>query len=523
MSPSVSVDAIDPARSRALVSCQRQICSKTASFCAEPPCADGAERCDHRASHRPAAECANELPQSGCVQPVPDLRCSGAAVTSVAADRISANRPPAESQSCSKFGVDATLALRARLELRREFGCPAALEFGDEFLDALFYGSLKSLAQRVEENGFCPTSYGEDRGICCYGLTHYPRDTAEAAIALSFNQMPRIARKILHFSLDHIPAGQYYPPHVYRRDGSVKANTIQIDTPGHLARALLACVSASLPERDPADRHFFAQLSEMFRAVRQHHYHARYRLFDAGNYNEQFDGGAEPLLDLFTNSAMYSGYLALARLAEIFSMPAEQREFTLAASELQQGLEENLFDRERGFFRCARNLISQELVAEDNWIILYCQRWLPFAASEIWRKAYGHLSRHTALHWSEEFTLVTGEAAPRNFMMLGKVFAQQLGHFAAIGDWPRLRHHLDFLRATVRSPENLYPEWWYHHFPAELDGYYADFLRDHRGLWMPYTEDPHGDYTVDSGNCEQTAVFVQHCTAAAPVIQKIKK
>ncbi len=94
----------------ALVSCQRKICSKTALFCAEPPCADGAERCDHRASHQPAAECANELPRSGCVQPVPDLRCSGAAVTSVAADRISANRPPAESQSCSKFGVDTTLA-----------------------------------------------------------------------------------------------------------------------------------------------------------------------------------------------------------------------------------------------------------------------------------------------------------------------------------------------------------------------------------------------------------------------------
>ncbi len=135
-----------------LVSCQRQICSKTASFCAEPPCADGAERCDHHASHRPAAECANELPRSGCVQPVPDLRCSGAAVTSVAADRISANRPPAESQSCSKFDVDTTLAGReefAPLVIPREWWSCAQQPLPD--CESLVMAAGVSRAADVEE------------------------------------------------------------------------------------------------------------------------------------------------------------------------------------------------------------------------------------------------------------------------------------------------------------------------------------------------------------------------------------
>ena len=94
-------------------------------------------------------------------------------------------------------------------------------------------------------------------------------------------------------------------------------------------------------------------------------------------------------------------------------------------------------------------------------------------------------------------------------MLLGKFFARQLGYFAETGRASELRDGFAFLRETVRRPSNLYPEWWFHHRPRELSGYIRDFLADHRDLWCAYTEDPEGDYTVDSGNCEQTAVFLQ--------------
>ena len=67
--------------------------------------------------------------------------------------------------------------------------------------------------------------------------------------------------------------------------------------------------------------------------------------------------------------------------------------------------------------------------------------------------------------------------------------------------------------STVRHPENIYPEWWFHHRPADLTGYFKGFLDDYHGLWNAYAEDSDGDYTVDSGNCEQSAVFLQHMLA----------
>ena len=77
--------------------------------------------------------------------------------------------------------ISRALAQRARRELRETFGIACEIDFGDTFLNALFWGSLKSLADRVDPTGFCQTSYGEENNIKCYGTSHYPRDAAEAA------------------------------------------------------------------------------------------------------------------------------------------------------------------------------------------------------------------------------------------------------------------------------------------------------------------------------------------------------
>ncbi len=397
--------------------------------------------------------------------------------------------------------------LRARRELAENFGLQCDIDLGTPFLNALFWGSLKSLADRVDPSGFCQTSFGEEGNIKCYGTSHYPRDAAEAAGVLASVGLTDLGLRILRFSLEHIPAGQYYLPHVYRRDGSSRANTVQVDTPGHLARALERCVRQGGPV--PVAEPLYRQLREVCRAAWRHHYHPEFRLLDAGNYNEQgFDGSSELLLDLFTNTAMHSGLAALGRVAAAFGDENSAGEFAEQAGLLAAGIEQRLFDPERGFYRSGYSLDRRGFMPEENWIILYCRRWYE-GRPEAWERAYAELLSDTAIRW-DDHTLVTGETPGRRFMLLGKFFAQQLGYFAGTGREAELRDGLCFLEESVRRPFNLYPEWWFHHRPEKLSGYIRDFLADHRELWCAYAEDPAGDYTVDSGNCEQTAVFLQH-------------
>ena len=44
--------------------------------------------------------------------------------------------------------------LRARRELAENFGLQCDIDLGAPFLNALFWGSLKSLADRVDPSGF---------------------------------------------------------------------------------------------------------------------------------------------------------------------------------------------------------------------------------------------------------------------------------------------------------------------------------------------------------------------------------
>lgn len=283
--------------------------------------------------------------------------------------------------------------LRARRELAENFGLQCDIDLGTPFLNALFWGSLKSLADRVDPSGFCQTSFGEEGNIKCYGTSHYPRDAAEAAGVLASVGLTDLGLRILRFSLEHIPAGQYYLPHVYRRDGSIRANTVQVDTPGHLARALERCVrqGGPVPEAEP----LYRQLREVCRAAWRHHYHPEFRLLDAGNYNEQgFDGSSELLLDLFTNTAMHSGLAALGRVAAAFGDENSAGEFAEQAGLLAAGIEQRLFDPERGFYRSGYSLDRRGFMPEENWIILYCRRWYE-GRPEAWERAYAELLSDT--------------------------------------------------------------------------------------------------------------------------------
>jgi len=393
-----------------------------------------------------------------------------------------------------------------RSELAEYHGFSARVDVGDAFLNSLLYGTLKSFADRTDPSGFCQTSYGEVGNVKLYGQTHYPRDTAEAARALADVGLVETAIRILGFTLGHIPKGQYYIPHVYNRDGSIKANTIQIDTPAHVAIALQRCVEIAGTTQRLGE--LFAGLCAMFDGAWTRHYHEDWRLLDAGNFNEQgFGGSSEPICDLFTNASMAAGHAAMAVLADRFGRRDLAAIFADRGNALVEGIETTLYDGDRRIYRVARHRLDGRYTDEVDWISLYSARWHRGQAGA-WDRVFDILKETSVIAW-DDMEVISCE--PDRYRVLGKVFGHLLGYLGRTGRFALLDSHLEFVRRTVVKPSNIWPEWWYHKDPDSPDDYFKnDWSPRFRGMWLPYAQDPQADYTVDSGNCEQAAVFLVH-------------
>lgn len=383
----------------------------------------------------------------------------------------------------------------------------AVLETSDGFLGPLWRGTMQSLLDRTREDGFCQTSFGEENGVKCYGVCHYSRDAAEAAAVLAGQGCTEPAARILDFTLSHIPAGQYFIVHAYRPDGTPLHNKIQIDTPAHPARALARLLETGAD--DPALPRCFDRLDRVFDDTWSHHFHAAFRLLDSGNYNEQLGGGTEPLLDLFTNSAMYAGCLAMAASARRLNRPAAVAERYLErAALLDRGIDRRLYDPAADLYRAALRTDGNTEERPLNWINLYPERWYPGRASA-WRHAFEELWRPERCNDWNGLCVPSGETGFMKLRTMGKVIGQLLRFAARSQDDRHLEILLRFLRQTVRRPADLYPEYWLHHLPSPGRSPYLDwFFGEFKGVWNGFTEDPAADYTVDSGNCEQCAVFL---------------
>jgi hypothetical protein len=397
------------------------------------------------------------------------------------------------------------LARLARTELMDDLGLKLQVDFGNDFWNALFYGTLKTFVERVDANGFCQTSYGEENNVKCYGEVHYPRDASEAARALADCGFVESAIRILEFNLNHIPEGQYYLPHVFFRDGSIKANTIQVDTPAHVANALARCVElAGTSERL---RKLFLKMDEVMAGTWQHHFHEDLNLLDAGNYNEQgFGGGAEPICDLFTNTSMARAMLSMAKLAEVFGKVEISSKYRSRYEQLNEGIEKHLFDPMRKVYSIKYDLTTGQQDTLVNWMSLYCRRW--YAGNpEAWENTFDILQKNTTLDW-DGMRVITGLAD--RYEVLGKVYAQMLAYLGRSGRFKMLSEHMTFAEKTIRRPSNIYPERWYYKRPEPFGEYHQWFFSHFEGIWDAYRDNPNGDYTIDSGNCEQAAVFLSH-------------
>lgn len=379
------------------------------------------------------------------------------------------------------------------------------------FLKQLFDGTLQTLNDRVLESGFCHTSFGELGNVRCYGDCHYLRDAAECARALALTGNPEKALRILQFNLESVPAGRRYFPHAVAQDRSIIHDNIQTDTLAHSVLALEACGNAGADGEKISD--LYRQMVSYARFLREDRFHAEYDLFDSGNYNEQgFDGSREPLLDIFSNASCFAMYEALARMAVRYGNVSEKEEFGQYACQLASGIEKHLRDPEKNIYRPA---IRPDGGGDFplNWLSLYPVRW--YAPDlEPYRNALDLLWESSCNDWYG-IRIPSCEPAAMTFRTMGKVVAVMLSLTARLGQIERHRQLLEFIEKTVRKPDDLWPEYWFHHDPPENE-YLHWFFNEYK-VWTPFSADPEGDYTVDSGNCEQSAVFIIEYLAAKGV------
>ncbi|MCK5845089.1 MAG: hypothetical protein KAG97_10300, partial [Victivallales bacterium] len=379
------------------------------------------------------------------------------------------------------------------------------IESSRPFMDRLFSGTLLSLVDRVEDDGFCETCFGELGGVKQYSTSHFPRDTAEAAWVLADCGRVDLGLRILSFTFNHIPHGQDYIPHVLARDGSVRSNAFQTDTLAHLARTLSRCAELTADQNIVHD--MYRKLKPIADALWKGRFHPEWNLLDSGNFNEQgFCGTNEPLLDMFSNASCHAGFNAMGELAKRFGEDDVSEVNYLRAERLATGMEKTLYDPDQGVYSAAVTLDNQRMDL-FNWLSIYTWRWYP-GTSATYKRAFDKLWNETCNNWGR-FSIPSCEPPHIRLRTLGKVVATLLSYSAENLETERLTTLLDFIEATVKKPDNLWPEFWYHHAPGPNDAeYYRNFLPRHAHVWTPYMENPDGDYTVDSGNCEQSSVFV---------------
>lgn len=388
------------------------------------------------------------------------------------------------------------LAELARDEMIEDLGLKMTVDVGDDFFNALFYGTLKTFPERVDSSGFCHTCYGEVNDVKRYRHGHYPRDAAEAAWMLASCGFVDKATRILQFNLRNIPEGQYYIPHIYRPDGSIKANTIQVDTPMYHVQALRRCVEVVGPNE--TFRTIFTKLIDILEGTWERHFHPEWNLLDAGNCNEAV-GGEEVTCDILTNSLWTLGCSSMAWLGKTFDRPELIETYTNRKFQLEAGIEKILYDPQEKIYRVKRNAGTDVYGDYIKWINLYPQRYYP-GNPETWDNAFEILKETTIINW--DGMEVICEYQERG-SLIGQGFAQLLSYLGQTGRFDLLSQHLDFARKTITKPVNIYPEGW--QFSEEE---YKEHYKPFGNIWQAYETNPDGDYTIDSGNCEQCAVFL---------------
>ncbi len=390
------------------------------------------------------------------------------------------------------------------LHLTGNYQYQTRLTTGDLHFDTVFLGTLQSFFDRLDTSGFCPTSFGEEGLYTAYGIVDYARDSAEAALALAEMGRPDLTDKILSFNLDHIPAGQYWVPHIYWKNGTVAINNIQVDTLAHQTLALQEAVA--LDGATPLRHRLFRILANLFHQTEIKHFHSEIHLFEAGNYNETgFEGSSDKLVEIYTNSVMEAGYRAMAWMSGMFNEGSNEK-YTDFEQTLSASIEEHFAGEPAQGYWVGMQWPSCEKIEMLYWLPLLSQHWHKGKITDremLWRQ----LVEKTSISW-DGMRVVTCEPPRDQYKLTGKIFASQLAYMAETGRYHELEELINFASRTISHPLNLFPEWWFHHRPENPRGCYTASIENTSAFYESYCDNPNGDYTYDSGNCEQCAFFL---------------
>ena len=398
----------------------------------------------------------------------------------------------------SNFNDKFSLATeRAKIKIAKftKFSC----DFGDKFLNNLFYGTLETLIDRVNSKGFCEVCWGEESGAKRYGIVHYTRDACECALALISCGIFPVAKRILDFTLRNLPDNQSYFPQTYNSDGSPADNfTIATDRTGHVIRG---CYYYLRYTRDInfIEKHFNV-LARMTNYLKKY-YHPSLHLVDSGNYNEQLDGSREPLCDLYTNCSILNGYRLMGKLSSMVGKKDIAEDCKEMAEKIKTGIEKNL----KGEYYFTGIRLNKERLPFAGWINMMPLEWYEDCDKKALENAYKLNMEKTTIKW-EQYKIPSGltdDYYCGKTHIAGKVLGYFTGYMAETGRLRQLQEMMNFIKEFTVKPKNIYPEnWWY----CRMKDYKMDkFLRK---WWTPYIEDPNGDYTIDSGNCEQDSCWL---------------
>ncbi len=393
-----------------------------------------------------------------------------------------------EPEACQKF-------------LKSEFGL--VFETGNEAFDRLIRSTILLQHDRVNAEGHIYESVGEINGASRYSSLMFPRTVGEAAYPMCAMGMADEVIRFYKYLLDSVPESDEYWPHTIRPGKQIASRHVQVDISADL---IYGFVHLWLFTGDEAlvDR-FFPMLDQRAKTIMERHFHEQFGLVDSGNYNEQYGGTKETLCEIFTNMVTLKAYEMMAYMLETLGRDEPARWYRDYADKIKKGITTYLVDKDHGGFYSGFYLASGEKVP-TNWSCCYATRYHDWVDADLIEQTYDRVLR-SSMGSFKGYEIWFGGG--RQMETTAKCTGWRCGYLASEGRFLELNEELDFLADCTVQPKDIVGEHYRVAGPREFPYVRFGGQLDRQYYWVGYRDEPDGDYTVDSGNGEQTIMFLE--------------
>jgi hypothetical protein len=379
------------------------------------------------------------------------------------------------------------------------------LSLGRGGLDTLMRGTVVSMGDRVLENGALVESFGEvGRGYRYEGV--FCRSVGEYIWPAAAFGRADLGEKVLRFMLSHIPWGQVYVPHTFGYDGRLMGNCLQVDSIGHAFYGMyhLWLFTGELSLFKEYKKFFDDWLQTLTWLVLP-----EFNLVHSGNMNENIDGSAGTMCELFTNATILYGLRSLDILMEAVGDSKRGKICRDLAVRIKDGIETHLkYGRPEmyqvGFWVDEDRTKKPVPDHYFKWLNTYSLRFFPDCDQAALANTHEELVRRSLARFGN-YEVPMGYSPPE-YSLIGKYAGWYLGYTAQTGRMKDLETMLRFVSEYTKKPCDIWPEGWL------LKG--CEWVKNescHREAgWTTFEDNPDGDYTMDSGNAEQLILSMEH-------------